>query len=566
MKPRKYSGTCLLCRETLGKKGLRRHLGECLARTGWPEGPHPSYIISIDGRHAPSFWMFVVARHDAMFCDLDALLQEVWMGEEDDGSSFTIQGTRYIDVETNKVVPLADRIEEGQIFYYTYGGYTPKGVELKLKVVGTTPAMPPEGSCCLVARNAPDLPFCVVCGDAAEFLAVVPGDEFEDDDDDEGGQYFCRDCLMDFDRAIICPFPNSPRTSACFTLDDMEAALDWYPPGCEISDLISEDMQEMYGIAMGVPDEHVNISALFGDDDPAVIMERMARDDIGAEIDGFLIEEAESGKDVRLSEDIVVSFGSLMYGVYEIDIDHWDAALLRQMLLEIVVLNTHATQEWAEQYVPVLCRFLEYMENEGRNVDAGELFPVLLEAEPEFIQRVSAERSWRISTERAGEDFGEQDAIIDEDVVTELMISMMADIVENADGKEEAEKFRSSLVNLLNEDPGIIGKINIRTSMVFGNCEEFCTRLDDASIEERCNDIVRNLVAHPDLPLMQVSEQEWSGAIVSVACEEAGLVREGGEFSVREEKICEYFRLTPLTLRSGVAKVKRYIADTAGQK
>lgn len=571
MKPVKHPGTCLLCRETVGKKGSRKHLEGCLASTGWSEGSRPSYIITIDGRHAPSFWMYVLARHDAQFSDLDSLLTDVWMGEEDDSSSFTIQGTTYIDVETKKRVPLSDRIKEGQIFYYTYASDTPEEVELKCKVVGMTPVMPQEGPCCLLARNTPDLPACYMCGDTAEFQAVDP-DAFDPFDEKDGGKYYCRDCLMDFDSAIISPVANSPRRGVSFSLDDMEIALDWYPPGWDIDDLASEDMQEILGMAMEMPDEDIDLRAIFGDDDPVVRMEQKVREDVGDEIDGFLIEEEEFGRDVRLSEEIVRSFCTVMYGIYEVDIDNWDAKLLEGALLETVVQNPHATPEWAQQFVPILCRFLEYAASDGRDVDASELFPALLKAEPEFLRRIATQNHWQISTDGAGDaglmgvDFGGQDFVGGVDAMTEFIISAMADVVEKTDGRDEAEKFRSSLMSLLNEDPDIMDKAFVRRLSVADKCTDFCDRMDDETLDRRCLRIMRVLVSQPDNLLMRDSEELWSGAIVSVACRKAGLIQEGEEFSSLEKEICDFFSLTPSSLQLRVTEIEAYLKDAAEEK
>jgi len=569
MKPVKHPGTCLLCRETVGKKGAQRHLENCLAHTGWPEESRPSYIIRVDGRHASPYWMYILARHDAEFSDLDSLLTDVWMGGVDDCSSFTIRGTSYIDAETKKQVPISDRIENGQIFYYTYAPSLPDAVELKCKVVGMTPLVPPEGPCCLLARNTPELPPCYMCGDPAEFVAVDP-DVWDSGDEMYGWHYYCRDCLMDFDSAIISPFSNSPRDCACFTLDDLEIALDWYPPGWDISALASEDMREVLGTEIEMADGDPTPHAIFGKGVPVVMMECKVLEDIGLEIEMFLIDEEEFGKDVRLSEEIVRSFCTVMYGIYEVDIDHWDAAVLCEALLGDMVRNPHATPEWAEQFIPVLCRFLDCAAAEGRDVDVEELFPALNDVEPEFLRRVAARNNWEIETGPghaglSGVDVAE-DSRAGPDGITELLMSAMLDVVEKYDGKEEAEAFRRTMAGLMDEGPGVFTRINVRSSMVFGHCDEFCTRLNDESVTEDCGTIVSSLAVVSDLPLMRDSEEIWGGAIVFVACQDAGLIQEGEESSPLEEEICTFFGLTPSDLRARVAEVQAYLSDAAEEE
>lgn len=568
MKPVKHPGTCLLCRETVGKKGAQRHLENCLAHTGWPEESRPSYIIRVDGRRASSSWMYILARHDAEFSDLDSLLTDVWMGEEDDSSAFIIGGLYYIDVKTKKHVPLSERLEEGQIFSYLHRAHSPQEVELKCKVVGMTPLVPPEGPCCLLARNTPDLPPCCMCGDPAEFVIVDPY-AFDLSEETDGGKYCCIDCLMviDTDGAVIRPVANSPCPGASFSLDDLECALDWYPPGWDLDDLVSVDAQDIIGSGIEITDGDLIPRAIFGKGGPFVMMECRVLEDIGLEIEMFLIDEEEFGKDVRLSEEIVRSFCTVMYGIYEVDIDHWDAAVLCEALLGDMVRNPHATPEWAKQVIPVLCRFLDCAAAEGRDVDVEELFPALNDVEPEFIRRVAAQNNWEIETDPGyaglcGVDFGE-DSRAGPDGITELLMSAMLDVVEKYDGKEEADAFRRTMEGLIDEGPGVFTRINVRSSMIFGHCDEFCTRLNDESVAEDCGTIVSSIAVVSDLPLMRDSEEIWGGAIVFVACRNAGLIPEGEESSPLEEEICAFFGLTPPALRARVAEVQAYLSDAA---
>ncbi|KAF1073707.1 DUF6398 domain-containing protein [Methanogenium sp. MK-MG] len=553
MIPRKRPGTCLLCRTAVGKKGARRHLDDCLSSSGWPEGLSPSYIIRIDGRRDPSSWMFVLAKHDAQFSDLDHLLRDVWMGgdDEDEYSSFIIGGVTYVDVETDKKIPLVNRIEEGQLFYYAYDIGAP--TEVRLKVVATTSVMPPEGPCCLIARNLHVLPECCICGDDAEFRAVDP-DDFISGEDDDAGQHYCRDCLRHFDSALIRPIANSPRTEACFRLDDMEAALNWYPPGWEMSDLISDNMREVMEFAQELPDDHVSLSELFSTDDDVVAMEQAARADVGDEIDGFLAEEAAHGEDVNLSEEIVSAFCIILYGIYETGIEDWDAALLRRILVEDMVGNPHATDEWAEHFVPVCCRFLAYAETVGRDVNAAALITALREAEPEFLMEVEDSPYLPDVDDLIGDGgLAEPGSGVD-NAVSDLIFSAMSEIISRGDRDVDSDKLRSFIEDSLKE-------MRAHNIMIVEGCEEFCVRMDNESMAERCREIVSDLFFHPDVPLTQGSAPLCSGAIVYVACQEEGCAGQSGEWSAMEREICEYFNIRLLSLLSQASVVKKCLAE-----
>ena len=490
---------------------------------------------------------------------------DVWAEEEDENSSFTIQGITYIDCETKKQVPLSDRIKNGQIFYYSFAAHRPEEIELRCKVAGMTPLLPPEGPCCILARNTTDVTPCCMCGVPAEFL-VTNTDVFDPFDEMDGENYYCIDCLMavDTDCAILSPVANSPCSGASFSLDDLEATLDWYPPGWDIDDLVSVDAQDIVGSAIEITDGDPTPHAIFGKGGPVVMMEQEVLEDMGYEIEMFLIDEEEFNRDFRLSEEIVRSFCTVMYGICEEDIDHWDAATLRETLLGHMVRNPHATPEWAEQFVPVLCRFLESAAANGRDVDTEALFPALLEAEPEFIRRIAARNNWEIETNPGYTGLSEVDVGEGDDFVDRLL-SAMADLTKEAEESGGSAPVPKTLLDLLNRKPDDRSQMIAHQAFIAERCGEFCrTRPGVSDIEARCRDIVEILAAHPDKILLQGFMEEWSGAIVWVAWDETGRIKTVEDMCHMGDEISDFFCVTIPNVQSRVVKIIPYLKEVAG--
>ena len=105
---------------------------------------------------------------------------------------------------------------------------------------------------------------------------------------------------------------------------------------------------------------------------------------------------------------------------------------------------------------------------------------------------------------------------------------------------------------------------DLRVSAILSRCEEFCARLEDDTIPERCGAIVGDLAAHPAAPLSRGDEDLWSAAVVYAACREAGLIRPGKGGTPLAREIGSFFDLEPSSVRNKVAALKKYLPGTPG--
>ncbi|OPX70275.1 MAG: hypothetical protein A4E37_00112 [Methanoregulaceae archaeon PtaB.Bin056] len=238
MPPRGSQGSCLLCRKTIKKRDAVPHARECLESSGWPRAKKPSFLISVQGHRAASYWLLLIARQECTLTELDSLIRDVWVECCGHLSEFTIQGQRFtrsaecgeIDME----YPLSRVLSTGVKFLYEYDfGST---TVLDLHVVETHPSSPPDSTLCLLARNIlPRVP-CNTCGSLAEFRL--------NDDDGESSFHLCRRCVSapDLDPWCIDVISNSPRDGVCGYEEDAGAAVAWYPPGWTREDLSDPEL------------------------------------------------------------------------------------------------------------------------------------------------------------------------------------------------------------------------------------------------------------------------------------------------------------------------------------
>jgi hypothetical protein len=262
MPPRSSSGTCLLCKTTVGRIAMPRHTQECLKKSDWPESGGPSYIIRVEGFHSKMFWLLVLARHDAELSDLDSLLRDVWVECCEHLSAFNIYGRRFSsysdyddfkeDGESGLSIPLDEVIGPDSSFTYEYDfGSTTK---LKLSVVGISPVVPKSGSLCLIARNnRPKIP-CYFCKEKGEYLVTNwPDNPYQ--------IIICRDCtkkkVNDLESEFVMVFPNSPRAGVCGYMEEPISAIRWYPKGWHLGDIYPAESEEMLNEIMSSDEDDV---------------------------------------------------------------------------------------------------------------------------------------------------------------------------------------------------------------------------------------------------------------------------------------------------------------------
>lgn len=167
--------------------------------------------------------------------------------------------------------------------------------------------------------------------------------------------------------------------------------------------------------------------------------------------------------------------------------------------------------------------------------NAAELTRELQEAEPLFQEitgnPADAEDASDIPMERAMLKEADEDAFdaICREIVGELQSTAQNGSAEVLDMPQGI--FGVSL-DALREDA-------IRYEMIAKRCEDFCTRLENEDIPERCREMVFSLAAHPDRPLVRGDAPLWSAAIVYAACREEGIIGKAKGGSPLAREICE---------------------------
>lgn len=550
---RNRPGTCLLCRAVVSKKMALQHGENCLRSSGWPVGLFPSFIIRVEDRHDPTYWLIVLARHGALLSDLDCLIRDVWVECCDHLSCFTIGNKTYMNTNEEMDIPLADLITAGSLFSYQYDfGST---TELRLKVLGETPVMPPEGQVCLTARNnRPSFP-CSICGKEAELYVT-------DSEEEEHGEYCCLGCTIPLDDVYIQLIENSPRSGVCAYSENPDTSIKWYPPGWTVDDIISEDIQQFMEYLQEYQDEdEILLNDCELDEEMVVDMINTVSADIGKEITGFIKEErAAHGEDAgALAEEIVATFSTMLYGYYETKIEDWDAPLMRTTLLEDATQNPSLPDEWLENTVPILCRFLAYMEKSSRIRNAADLIIELQDAEPLFREAVMSCRDAQDLTGSVTEQ--EVTSETDDDDFYSLCKLIVQELKQVDQTDPDSKDYTTIIENLFGKSMEELREDAIRYKMISDRCDDFCNQLDNEDITERCREIVTDMAAHPEEPLSRGDDVLWSAAIVYAACREEGIVGKAKGGSPLARDICGFYHQELSSVRNKVTVLKKYIAE-----
>lgn len=552
MRQRNRPGTCLLCRAAVSKKMGLRHSDSCLQSSGWPIGSSPSFIIRIEDRHDPTYWLMVLAKHDARLSDIDCLIRDVWVECCNHLSSFTIGNETYMDSDEEMNMPLATLIKKGSLFYYEYDLESP--TELRLKVLDVTPVMPPEGQVCLTARNNRPAYPCRMCGKKADFYVT-------NSEKDEAGQYCCLDCTIHLDGVYIQLIENSPRTGICCYSENPDAAIKWYPPGWTVDDFQSKDIQKfMKYLRENQETDGTDPNNCQCDDETVDNMVSAVSADIGEDITAFIKEErAEHDSEATaLTEEIVTTFSTILYGYYNKKIGEWDAPLIRTALLKDVAENPNLPDDWLENTVPVLCQFLTYMENAGRMQNATARITELRETEPLFRETVTSHRDSQdqagsgieqgVTKNTDGDDFNAKSKPVAQERIP---------IAQTHPDSEDVETIPENLSGKSLEAPG---EDTSRYQMIYDRCKEYCNRLDNVNVTKRCREIITGMTAHPEDPLSRGDGTLWSAAIVYMTCRDEGLIGRAKGGCPLAQDICEYYNLKLTSVRSKVTMMKKYLA------
>lgn len=546
MTPKASSGTCLICRAPITKRKALKHGIECLQTAGWPTGKKPSLIIMIQGQRSKKYWLIVLARHDALLADLDKLIRDVWVECCEHLSSFRIGGAMYDsddEYSTDAMaVPLADLVSPGSTFSYDYDfGST---TSLDLKVIGESPVTPPDACLCLIARNdRPTIP-CDICGGKAGFILDEP--------DEENAHYYCSKCLesTELDPEYVDIISNSPRDGICGYVEDPIAALSWYPSGWSADEIVPE-------ISGDIQEDIIFSDEMEMDNAIAAVIQ-----DIGPDIDAFVEAEKEAygEEDAGMAGMSVLAFCTFMYALYKREIGVWDATSVQSCLVENLSQNPIYPDDWAENAVPALCRFLTRMEASGRLTNASELIAALKEGEPDFQEEVtSPEKSKAIFRHilMEAEEMG-----VNTNDLDEFSTFAVKELATLAGFDLENEEVQDELTRQIEDGQPAVSGDELRTAMIFIRCEDFCSRFDDETVLDRCKKITGDLFDHPATPLLRGDVILWSAAIVYTACRDAGLIRPGKGGSPRlAEEIGLFFGFERSSIRNKVAALRKLLPD-----
>lgn len=206
---------------------MSRHLKSCIEKAasektadGRKAKSADTFLISVEGKYLPQYWMYLEARADATLDDIDALLRNVWLECCGHLSAFNMPGKRYdsmpddlgeffddeeetggMDEKLNRAISPGMKID----YEYDFGTTT----ELTLKVVSRHSNRSPKKAVEILARNEePQIP-CDHCGAPAKKVCsscVWSG---------EG--WVCNKCKRKHkcDEDYFLPVLNSPRTGMC---------------------------------------------------------------------------------------------------------------------------------------------------------------------------------------------------------------------------------------------------------------------------------------------------------------------------------------------------------------
>lgn len=202
-------GTCALCKTTLNKSAMTKHLQSCLGKNQIAEvsteGASSSlkfFHLFVEGQYLPAYWMHLKVSSHARFEDLDNFLREIWLECCGHMSAFSIGRE-----EVRKSKKLEYVLQHGmQLDYvYDFGSST----ELRLGVISEFRSSVKKTHVEILARNNPPQIKCSHCDNVAtricaECIYAEAG-------------WLCNDCAENHKcgENMLLPVVNSPRTGVC---------------------------------------------------------------------------------------------------------------------------------------------------------------------------------------------------------------------------------------------------------------------------------------------------------------------------------------------------------------
>ncbi|MBU54414.1 MAG: hypothetical protein CL920_37425 [Deltaproteobacteria bacterium] len=217
MKTVQTKAVCRLCGKETTKGGMSRHLQKCiLAHAPTTSKQETLYLLRVEGKEDPQYWMHLEIPASMTFGALDAFLRELWLECCGHMSSFDF-GTKhappdfeyYWEQEDDDTMGkmLGDILSPKMPFHYEYdfGSST----LLTLQVVSERSGAPIRNTILLLARNQPP-PLPCDCG-KAQATEVCSTCFFY------GTGRVCKACKKKHkcDGAAWLPVVNSPRIGTC---------------------------------------------------------------------------------------------------------------------------------------------------------------------------------------------------------------------------------------------------------------------------------------------------------------------------------------------------------------
>lgn len=215
-------GKCKFCERAFSRSIIVRHLESCEKRLTRRDGRNAkhaavrnSFVLFVEGRRSPEYWIVVEIPADATLKKLDAFLRRAWLECCGHLSAFTINGKKYqSDEETamefnEKVmdVKLSDVLSSGLKFYheYDFGSTT----ELALKAVSEHPSKAAGKEPVVLARNDKLKVPCESCGVEATGVCAYCVDDAKG--------WCCKKCSKKHKcgEEAMLPAVNSPRVGTC---------------------------------------------------------------------------------------------------------------------------------------------------------------------------------------------------------------------------------------------------------------------------------------------------------------------------------------------------------------
>jgi hypothetical protein len=211
MRREPLNGICTICKTSVSKRGIKKHLqahldesGKKQKVAGGQKGAAKLFHLLVEGYGLSGdlYWMHLKALASASLRDLDTLLRNTWLECCGHLSAFS---DKEGDIEMGE--KLRDILTPGQKLDYEYDfGST---TELLLTVVSEFEGSLKKGKAEILARNDSPLIKCSQCEKPATTICT-------DCIYNEGG-WLCDKCAQehDCDNEMFLPLVNSPRAGVC---------------------------------------------------------------------------------------------------------------------------------------------------------------------------------------------------------------------------------------------------------------------------------------------------------------------------------------------------------------